>query len=95
LSGTISDPSYTRGNAYGVDEMRVTLTDPPDALVVDGVLKTTIKSEGDGAFPHMVLTMTVSGRSDPVEVSLSELDLFTIVDVARKSKVEKLRDAVR
>jgi hypothetical protein len=75
--------------------MRVMLTDPPGSLFVDGVLKGVIKSEEDGGFPNMVLEMSVSGRSDPVEITLNELDLSTIMRHARASKVERLRDAVR
>src|SRR5215467_9626969 len=88
-----SNPTVIGPMRAGADEMRVTLTDPP-GLFVDGVLKTVIKSEADGAFPHIVLEMSASGRSW-VEVTLGELDLFTIVQAARDSKVEKIRDAIR
>jgi hypothetical protein len=74
--------------------MRVMLTDPPNTLFVQGELKGVIKSEQDGHYPNMVIEMAVSGRG-PVEVTLDQLDLFTIVRLARESKVEKLRDAVR
>jgi hypothetical protein len=39
--------------------------------------------------------MSVSGRNDPVKVTLGEVDLFTIMRAARGSKVEKIRDVVR
>jgi hypothetical protein len=74
--------------------MRVELTDPAGGLVVDGALKGVIVSEEDGSFPHIVLEMSVSGRNDPVKVTLGEVDLFTIMRAARGSKVEKIRDVV-
>ena len=75
--------------------MRVERTDPAGALLVDGALTGVIVSEQDGPFPHIVLEMSVSGRNDPVKVTLGEVDLFTIMRAARGSKVEKIRDAVR
>ena len=74
--------------------MRVELTRPP-GLIVDGVLKSGVISEQDGAFPNIVLEMTVNGVADPVRVTLGELDLSTIMHLARSSKVERIRDAVR
>jgi len=71
--------------------MRVELTDPAGALFADGALKGVIVSEQDGAFPHIVLEMSVSGRSDPVKVTRDEVDLFTIMRLARGSKVKKFR----
>ena len=82
-------------NFLGANEMRVELTEPAGALIVDGVLASVIVSEQDGPFPHMVLQMRVTGRDDPVHVTLGELDLFTIMTLAKSSEVEKIRDAIR
>ena len=61
-------------------------------MTANGVLKTGVKSEEDGAFPFMVLEMDVIG-GDIVELGLDEQDISTIVRLANESKVEKLRDA--
>ena len=74
--------------------MRVELTKPP-GIFVDGVLKSVIISEQDGPFRDIVLEMTVNGIAEPVRVTLGELDLSTILRLARGSTVEKIRDAVR
>lgn len=73
--------------------MRVTITTPP-GIFADGVLKGVI-SEQDGFHPHMVIEMTVSGVNYPVEVTLNEIDLSTIVRLARDSTVQRIRSAVR
>jgi hypothetical protein len=75
--------------------MRVELTDPAGGLMVDGALKGVIVSEQDGHFPHIVLEISATERTHLVKVTLSELDLFTIMRLARGSTVEKIRDAVR
>jgi hypothetical protein len=58
-------------------------------------LKSVVISEQDGPFPNIVLEMTVNGAADPVRVTLGELDLSTIMRLARGSTVERIRDAVR
>ena len=50
-------------------------------------------SEQDAPYPHIVIEMTVTGRSDRVEVTLDEVDLSTIVRLAKGSTVQKIRDA--
>jgi hypothetical protein len=60
---------------------------------VDGFLKGV--SEQDAPFAHIVIEITVAGLSDPVKVTLGELDLVTIVGLARGSTVQKLQNAVR
>ena len=74
--------------------MRVEITKPP-GIFVDGVLKSVIISEQDDPSPNVVLEMTVKGVAEPVRVTLDELDLSTIMQLARGSTVEKIRDAVR
>ena len=74
-------------------KMRVRITTPP-GIFADGSLKGTI-SEQDVPDPHIVIEMTVTGVPEPVEVTLDELDLATIVRLARGSTVQKIRGAVR
>jgi len=74
--------------------MRVEITKPP-GIFVDGVLKSVIISEQDDPSPNVVLEMTVKGVAEPVRVTLGELDLSTIMRLARGSTVEKIRDAGR
>ena len=73
--------------------MRVEITKPP-GIFAEGNLNGVI-SEQDAPFPHIVIEMSVSGVSEPVEVTLGELDLSTIVRLARGSAVQKIRDAIR
>jgi hypothetical protein len=73
--------------------MRVEVTDPARACLVDGDLTGIIVSEQDG--PHIVLEMSVSGWPHPAKVILNQLDLFTIMRLARGSNVDTIRDAVR
>ena len=75
--------------------MRVEVNVGYQGTFVDGVLKGVIKSEQDAPFPQFTVEMHMAGRSDPVRVTFDELDLSTIVRLARESKVDKLRDAVR
>lgn len=72
--------------------MRVTFTDPP-GLFVEGRLE-AIVSEQDAHYPHIVIEMSVPGR-DPAKVTLDELDLSTIVRLAKGSTVRKIQDALR
>lgn len=72
--------------------MRVELTKPP-GLIVDGTLKGIIEQRGT-SYPHMVIEMNVSGVPDPVKVTLDEIDLATIMKLARASTVQRIRDAV-
>lgn len=73
--------------------MRVTITKPP-GLFAEGILKGVI-SEQNAPNPHIVIEMSIAGVSDPVTVTLDELDLSTIMHLARGSKVQKIRDAIR
>ncbi len=72
--------------------MRVMFTDTP-GIVVEGTLKAVIP-EQDAHYPHIVIEMSVTGR-DPVKVTLDELDLSTIVRLAKGSTVRKIQDSVR
>jgi hypothetical protein len=72
--------------------MRVTITAPP-GIFAEGALKGVISEQG-APYPHIVIEMSVAGVSDRVEVTLGELDLSTIVRLARGSKVQRIRDAV-
>ncbi|HEY3616259.1 MAG TPA: hypothetical protein VGK96_05555 [Candidatus Sulfotelmatobacter sp.] len=72
--------------------MRVMFTDTP-GIVVEGTLKAII-SEQDAHYPHIVIEMSVTGR-DPAKVTLDELDLYTIVRLAKGSTVRKIQDSVR
>jgi hypothetical protein len=67
-------------------------TDTP-GIVVEGTLKAII-SEQDAHYPHIVIEMSVTGR-DPAKVTLDELDLYTIVRLAKGSTVRKIQDSVR
>jgi len=73
--------------------MRVTITKPP-GIFAEGMLKGII-SERNAPYPHIVIEMSVAGISDPVTVTLDELDLTTIMQLARQSTVQKIRDSVR
>ena len=73
--------------------MRVTLTEPP-GLFVDGALQNLI-SEQDAPYPNLVIEMSVPGMSHPVTVALDQVDLCTIVRLAKRSKFQTIRDAVR
>jgi hypothetical protein len=75
--------------------MRFEVTDPARAYLVDGDLTGVIVSEQDGLYPHIVLEMSVEGINQPVKVRLGQVDLSTIIRLARGSKVETIRDAVR
>jgi hypothetical protein len=72
--------------------MRVTITRPP-GIFAEGTLQSVI-SEQD-APPQIVIKMNVAGVRDPVEVTLDEQDLYTIVRMARGSGIQQIRDAVR
>jgi hypothetical protein len=73
--------------------MRVEITMPP-GIFAEGTLKGII-AEHDSSYPHMVIEMTVVGTSHPVKVTLDEIDLATIMRLARGSTVPRIRDAVR
>jgi hypothetical protein len=73
--------------------MRVWITNPP-GIFAQGTLKGVV-SEQDAPDPHIVIEMTVAGVNGPVEVTLNELDLSTIVRLARNSTVQRIRDATR
>ena len=47
------------------------------------------------SYPHMVIEMNVTGATDPAKVTLGEIDLTTIIRLARGSTVQRIRDAVR
>jgi hypothetical protein len=72
--------------------MRVEITKPP-GIFADGFLK-GVMSEQDAPYPYIVIEMSVAGVSEPVAVTLNEIDLSTIVRLARGSTVQK-RDVVR
>jgi len=74
--------------------MRVEITKPP-GIFAEGML-TGVIAEQDTMAPHIVIEMIVTGISDhPVRVTLGDDDLSTIVRLARGSKVQRIRDAVR
>jgi hypothetical protein len=74
--------------------MKVELTRPPGTFV-EGVLKSVVVSEQDGPFPTVVIELAVNGVADhPARVTLGALDLSTIIEVARGSTIERIRDAV-
>lgn len=71
--------------------MRVELTN--GGLIIDGMLKGIIEQHGP-PYPHMVIELKVSGQTDPVKVTLNDIDLVTIMQLARGSTVQRIRDAV-
>ena len=71
--------------------MRVELEN--GALIVDGMLKGIIEQHGP-PYPHMVIELKVSGRPDPAKVTLNDIDLITIMQLAKGSTVQRIRDAV-
>jgi hypothetical protein len=71
--------------------MRVELTN--GGLIVDGMLKGIIEQHGP-PYPHIVIELKVSGQADPVKVTLNDIDLVTIMQLARGSTVQRIRDAV-
>jgi hypothetical protein len=73
--------------------MKVEITKPP-GIFAEGILK-SVMSEQDISYPHIVIEMSVTGVSDPVKVTLDEIDLSTIMRLARGSTVQRIRDAVR
>jgi hypothetical protein len=73
--------------------MKVEITTPP-GIFAEGILK-GLMSEQDTSYPHVVIEMSVTGVSDPVKITLDENDLSTIMRLARGSKVQRIRDAVR
>jgi hypothetical protein len=73
--------------------MRIELTNPR-GIFADGFLTGVVKSEQDAPFPCIVLAMKVKGAGE-VEVTLDEIALSTIVQAARASKVQRIRDIVR
>ena len=85
--------NYGLGETYshGADEMRVRITTTP-GIFAEGTLKGVVSEQGE-PHPHLVVEMNI-GASDPVEVTLDTLDLFTIVRLAKASRVQEIRDAV-
>jgi hypothetical protein len=73
--------------------MKVEIT-TPTGIFAEGILK-GLMSEQDTSYPHVVIEMSVTGVSDPVKITLDENDLSTIMRLARGSKVQRIRDAVR
>lgn len=71
--------------------MRVELTN--GGLIVDGMLKGIIEQHGP-PYPHVVIELKVSGAPAPVKVTLSDLDLVAIMQLARGSTIQRIRDAV-
>ena len=73
--------------------MRVEITTSP-GIFLDGSLK-GIVSEQNASYPHIVIEVSVTGGGSPAKVTLDEIDLATIMKLARASTVQKIRDAVR
>ena len=73
--------------------MKVWITTPP-GLMAEGVLKDIISQE-DAPSPHIVIAMNVAGVGDAVTVTLDEQDLSTIARLARSSKVQRIRNALK
>jgi hypothetical protein len=73
--------------------MRVEITTSP-GIFLDGSLK-SIVSEQDAPYPHIVIEVSVTGGGSPAKVTLDEIDLATIMRLARGSAVQRIRDAVR
>jgi hypothetical protein len=88
-NATVTDPIYLLESI----EMRVTLTKPPSTFV-EGDLRGIIRQR-DAPYAYMVIEMNVTGMDSPVEVTLNELDLFTIVRLAKDSSIQSLSRAVR
>jgi hypothetical protein len=77
--------------------MKIELIDPP-RIVADGWLTGVVVSEQATPFPYIVLQMRLKGASEdglPVEVTLGEIALSTIVRAVKESKVERIRDLLR
>ena len=76
--------------------MRICLTDPPGSILAEGFLTGLIR-EQDTPFPCIVIAMQVKGATEglPAEITLDESALSTIVEAARKSDIQKIRDIVR
>jgi hypothetical protein len=73
--------------------MRVFIT-KPSGIFAEGMLKAIVR-EQDKPAAQIVIEMTVTGVADPVEDTLDILDLAKIVQLAKSSKSESIRDAVR
>jgi hypothetical protein len=77
---------------YGATEMRVEITTSP-GIFLDGSLQ-GIVSEQNASYPHIVIEVSVTGGGSPAKVTLDEIDLATIMRLARGSTVRRIRDAV-
>jgi hypothetical protein len=73
--------------------MKVEITKSP-GIFAEGMLKGIVEERG-ASYPHIVIEMSVIGVNDPVNVTLDENDLATIVRLARASTVQRIRDAVK
>jgi hypothetical protein len=74
--------------------MKVTINVGYEGNFVEGNSKGR-HSEHDAHYPHLVVELSVAGRSDPAKVYLDVVDLSTIVRLAKNSRVQEIRDAVR
>lgn len=69
--------------------MQITLN---NGFIANGFLTNEIK-ELDGISPYLEIDLKIANVTDPAKVLLSDLDIFTIVSLAKKSKIQKIRDA--
>jgi hypothetical protein len=72
--------------------VRVWITNPP-GIFAQGILKGVVSEQGPPD-PRIVIEMNVAGVDGPVEVTLNEVDLTTIVRLARNSTIQRIRDTV-
>jgi hypothetical protein len=90
--GLAADAAMQNQFSNGATEMKVEITKPP-VTFAEGILKGV--SEQDASYPHIVIEMSVKAVNEPVRVTLDEIDLSTIMRLARDSTVPRIRDAVR
>jgi hypothetical protein len=67
-------------------------------ILADGSLTGVVIEEQATPFPYIVLQMRVHGANPdglPVEITLGEVALSTIVRAVRDSKIQKIRDILR
>jgi hypothetical protein len=73
--------------------MRIELSNR-GGIIADGWLTGVVIEEQATPFPYIVLALKVKGAGEgtPVEVTLGELALFTIMRAIKESNVQKIRD---
>jgi hypothetical protein len=74
--------------------MKVTLPVGYEGTFVDGTLDCALDDGISQDGHHLVIAMTAARISGPAKVYLHAYDLSTIVQLARDSKVQAIRDAV-